>query len=66
LPTSGSKQRTCGGSQERTCLATRWDLRTHESSVDEQRQLTSQFVRAFDAQPLGDPLEAMPEFLLVR
>ena len=31
--TSGNNQSTCGSPQERTCLAGRKDLRTHESSV---------------------------------
>ena len=49
LLTSGRNQSTRGGAQERTCLAGRKNLRTDESSVDEQRQLSSQFVWAFDA-----------------
>jgi hypothetical protein len=65
LLTSGSNQSTCGGPQERTCFTRRKYLRTHESSVDEQRQLSSQFVRALDAKSLGDPLEAPSEFLLM-
>ena len=49
LLTSGRNQSMRGGAEEGTCLAGRKNLRAHESSVDEQRQLSSQFVWAFDA-----------------
>jgi hypothetical protein len=62
---SCSEECVCGGMQKRAGLARRKDLRTHERAVDEQRQLTSQLVWAFDAEALGNALEAMAEFFLV-
>lgn len=46
LLTNRSNQSTCGGPQERTRLARRKGLRTHESSVEEQRQLSWLFSTA--------------------
>jgi hypothetical protein len=63
---SGGDECGRGGLQEWGRLARAEDVRADESSVDKQRKLTSQFVRALDVEALGDPLETAPEFLLVR